>query len=162
MALVSIREGAKLVGKSYRTLYRHIEQGRVTAKNNNNGVLEVDTSELIRVYGEIRQSVTRLAKSCDENDTRFVTAPESDFNSELVKAMLTLNERLELAEKRADKAESLLEKLTETLEAITHRIEYKPEGGEAVNQDKTKPIQNRRKKGKVTSISDILKNMESR
>jgi len=55
-----------------------------------------------------------------------------------------------LAEKRAEKAESLLERLTETVETLTNRLEYKPEASEPEKRD-----QPERKKGKVLSLSDF-------
>jgi len=47
MALISVTEAAKLTGKSIPTIYRHIKAGKVSRTNN-----KIDTSEIIRVYGE--------------------------------------------------------------------------------------------------------------
>ena len=53
MALISLAEAAKLVGRSKRTLYRDVTKGCLSVSQDVTGVKMVDTSELIRVYGEI-------------------------------------------------------------------------------------------------------------
>jgi len=55
MALVTITEAARLVGKSKQTLYRHVSAGKVSR---NSGGL-IDTTELMRVYGELRKVTTQ-------------------------------------------------------------------------------------------------------
>ncbi len=56
MALLSVSEAAKLVGKSVKTIYRHIDTGKLSFTHNDNGIKSIDTSELIRVYGELKLS----------------------------------------------------------------------------------------------------------
>ncbi|TXK92630.1 hypothetical protein BMR11_18375 [Methylococcaceae bacterium CS5] len=47
-------EASRLIEKSKQTLYRHVSSGRVS--RNSDGFL--DTAELIRVYGELKQNTT--------------------------------------------------------------------------------------------------------
>ncbi|GFO76497.1 hypothetical protein BPLS_P4311 [Bathymodiolus platifrons methanotrophic gill symbiont] len=54
MALVTMTEASRLIGKSKQTLYRHVSSGRVS--RNSDGFL--DTAELIRVYGDLKQNTT--------------------------------------------------------------------------------------------------------
>lgn len=51
MSLVSITEAAELVDKSTQTLYRHIKSGKISRESNG----QLQTAELIRVYGELKQ-----------------------------------------------------------------------------------------------------------
>jgi len=51
MALVIITQAAKLAGISKQTLYRHVKAGKVSRRSD--GL--IDTAELVRVYGELRQ-----------------------------------------------------------------------------------------------------------
>lgn len=51
MAIVSISEAATLTGKNRSTLHRHIATGKLSRVANGDGV---DTAELIRVYGELK------------------------------------------------------------------------------------------------------------
>ncbi len=49
-----MKEAANLVDKSDITLYRHIKQGKLSKDTGG----KIDTSELIRVYGELKQHET--------------------------------------------------------------------------------------------------------
>ena len=50
----SINEAARLVSRDRKTLYRAIKEGRLSATVDATGQKQVDTSELVRVFGEIR------------------------------------------------------------------------------------------------------------
>jgi hypothetical protein len=52
MALVSIAEAAKLVGKSKRTIYNDLHKGKLSASQDCTDGKTIDTSELVRFYGE--------------------------------------------------------------------------------------------------------------
>lgn len=54
MTLLTISEASKSVGKSSKTLYRHLSEGKLSANKNSEGVYQFDTAELIRVYGELK------------------------------------------------------------------------------------------------------------
>lgn len=62
MSIVTINEAANLVGKSIKTIYRHIENGKLSCVIDDNGHKVVDISELVRVYG--------LDLSLIENDNK--------------------------------------------------------------------------------------------
>lgn len=62
MSLVTITEAAELVDKSTQTLYRHIKSGRLSRESG--GLIQ--TAELIRVYGELKQVEIRKVQSSDE------------------------------------------------------------------------------------------------
>jgi hypothetical protein len=53
-----VTQAQKLTGKSRRTLYRDMAVGRVSWRNNQNGHREIETSELLRVYGPLADSGT--------------------------------------------------------------------------------------------------------
>ncbi|MGJ0580197.1 MerR family transcriptional regulator [Xenorhabdus bovienii] len=59
MALVSISEAARLTGKARSTLHKYIKQGRLsTTTDQNTGNKSIDTSELVRVFGGIKNLPT--------------------------------------------------------------------------------------------------------
>lgn len=64
MAWHSVRQALKLTGKARSTLYRDMAKGRVSYRTEPDGGRSVETSELIRVYGELRQGET------EKRDTR--------------------------------------------------------------------------------------------
>lgn len=58
MALVSVRQAMDLTGKARSSLYRDMSKGRLSYSTEADGNRKIDTSELIRVYGELRQEET--------------------------------------------------------------------------------------------------------
>ncbi len=51
MAWHSVTDAQKLTGKSRRTLYRDMAEGRITWEVRANNRRYIETSELLRVYG---------------------------------------------------------------------------------------------------------------
>lgn len=144
MAKVGIREAAQMVGKSHKTLYNHIATGRVSATKNHDGKLEIDTSELIRVYGALQPPQNKI--------TQDYTAPiTQDYTSELLAKIDTLITNQEKADKR-------IQELTDTVTNLTHRLEHKPTV-KAVEPPPSKPQtpgKAKTNKGNVTSFADLL------
>ena len=70
MAFVSVSEAGVLVGKSNPTIYRHIANGKLS--KNSNG--KIDTSELVRVYGELKA----IVKSVDSQSVASMLPTETD------------------------------------------------------------------------------------
>lgn len=60
MAIVSVSEAARLVGKSRRTIQRDIAAGKLSKCDNGK---KLDTSELIRVYGSLLNAPNDAAKN---------------------------------------------------------------------------------------------------
>lgn len=56
MALVSITEAARLVRRNRSTLYRDIERGRLSKTVTPEGETQIETSELLRTYGQLHAS----------------------------------------------------------------------------------------------------------
>ncbi|MBU2788074.1 helix-turn-helix domain-containing protein [Acidithiobacillus sp. VAN18-1] len=57
MSKLTITEAAKVVGVSRMTLYKHIKSGRLSVEKDQFGKPNIDVSELIRVFGELRGDV---------------------------------------------------------------------------------------------------------
>lgn len=54
MAIVSISEAAKITGKARSTIQSYIKTGKLSkTKDSHTGVVGIDTSELIRCFGEL-------------------------------------------------------------------------------------------------------------
>ncbi|HFD0318707.1 TPA: entry exclusion protein 1, partial [Serratia marcescens] len=58
MAWHSVAQAQALTGKSRRTLYRDMAAGRVSWRTNADGKRELETTELLRVYGELQPAGT--------------------------------------------------------------------------------------------------------
>ena|SRR5690554_1713391 len=92
---LTITEAAKLYRKQRKTLYRHIDAGRLSCSVRGDGRRVLDLSELIRVYGEPPQAVP----AADPPMTR--ATPQGDT---LTRAMLEelVALRREVEQLRAD------------------------------------------------------------
>jgi hypothetical protein len=55
MTQVTVSQAAELVARDRKTLYRLIKTGRLSATLDESGQRQIDTSELIRVFGALRQ-----------------------------------------------------------------------------------------------------------
>ena len=61
MAVISISEAARLTGKSRKTIQRYVADGRISMSQGDAGRSGIDTSELIRVFGEMSHPVPALS-----------------------------------------------------------------------------------------------------
>ena len=59
MSLVTVTQAIVLSGKSPSTFYRHLKTGKVSKASDGSG--RIDTSELLRVYGELQDTTKRTA-----------------------------------------------------------------------------------------------------
>lgn len=80
MAWHSVSQAQNLTGKSRRTLYRDMASGRVSYRTNGKGHRELETSELIRAYGELKQSGTDERHSMTQSHG---TQNEADMMAEI-------------------------------------------------------------------------------
>lgn len=117
MAKVSVAEAAKLTGKSVKTIYRHIDTGKLSSTQNDNGSKSIDTSELNRVYGSLKiknenviDSHLSLVESQDDLQMRQLLQQENEMLKKLLdekenhiaslkQAMLLLEHKEEKKEK---------------------------------------------------------------
>ena len=69
MAELNLTQASTAVGISRQTLYQHLKNGKVSATVNHRGDRVIHTSELIRVYGELKN----VPNSVDTLDTSSVS-----------------------------------------------------------------------------------------
>lgn len=65
MAQVSISEAARLTGRSRKTLHTYISNGKLTKVTGIDGRPKVDTSELMRVFGELIATQETVKSQCN-------------------------------------------------------------------------------------------------
>ena len=111
MAWVTVRQATELTGKGRSSLYRDMAKGRLSYRTEVDGGRVVETSELIRVYGELRQSETH-----ERDGLRLPDETEKAVSEALITEIKALRE--EVAGLRQEmQAMRLLEHKPETAEA---------------------------------------------
>jgi len=65
MAELNISQAAKRWGKSRQTVYSYLEQGKLSAKQDNEGSTVIDSAEMLRVFGEPSKKTTSTRVSKD-------------------------------------------------------------------------------------------------
>ncbi len=73
MAKVNLTKAAKMVGKNRTTIWRHIRAGVLSSEKGADGLPTVDTSELIRAYGNITLDATPKSKTMQHEATRDIS-----------------------------------------------------------------------------------------
>lgn len=115
MAKLNLSQAAKAVGKNRTTIWRHINSGKLSYERDRDGMPFVDTSELIRVYGELKQGATPDAK-----ETQHQATPSY---SELIGVVEKL---------RAEQVE-----MKKQISELSNRLTYSPKLEELTTQNKS-------------------------
>jgi len=105
MPQLSIAEAAKATGKDRSTIHRHVKNGRLSAIKNSLGHTVVNTSELLRVFGELKtDGQPTQTKETSENETVKVLRDELQTAKEreqwLRNQLETAQERIKQLEQR--------------------------------------------------------------
>jgi YD repeat-containing protein len=110
MSLLNISEASKTTGKSRATLYKYIKDGRLSTVQDNDGQKKIDTSELLRVFGELVSNDTDSSvKNIHLYTDMTIEALHSQINM--------LRDELNAAHDREAKLLALLEQHTLALAA---------------------------------------------
>jgi len=111
MAKVSVAEAAKLTEKSVKTIYRHIDTGKLSSSQNDNGCKSIDISELQRVYGNIKM---RSEKAIDSQMSEL----ENQNDNQMRRLLQQENEMLK---KLLDEKENHISSLKQAMLLLEHK-----------------------------------------
>lgn len=128
MAQVSISEAARLTGKSRKTLHTYISNGKLTKVTDTHGKPKIDTSELIRVFGELtkpKETVTPQCNLSQKVTPEFVTIHNTEIER-LKQEVSFLKELLIEKDKRNDDLKHALLLIESKLPAIPEPTEPVP------------------------------------
>lgn len=131
MAKHNIKEAAHLAGVNRTTLYTYMKEGRISWETLPNGNRVIDTAELSRVFGTL-QSLDTNGMSKSQHDQHMKTvdsAREVSLLREQIEALrqhvqaaeadkTDLRQRLDQAERRAERAEEERRQMTGLLEDL--------------------------------------------
>jgi len=128
MAQVSISEAARLTGRSRKTLHTYISNGKLTKVTDSQGKPKIDTSELIRVFGELsgkQETATSHCNVTQEVTPKGVAVTTSEIDV-LKKEVALLRELLAEKDKRNEDLKHALllieSKLPATPEPVTQPV----------------------------------------
>ena len=100
MASHTVTEAAKLAGVTRRTIYRHISTGKLSATVTSEGHTQIDTSELLRVYGALSQPETeKVSTGSHDNQPEYVTLLLAEM-SQLREQISTLASKVDELQER--------------------------------------------------------------
>jgi predicted site-specific integrase-resolvase len=68
MAFLNLTQAAVAVGKNRVTLHRYIKNGKLSCEKSAAGKVVIDTSELIRVFGDLKNSETTKQKDTKQSN----------------------------------------------------------------------------------------------
>lgn len=111
MAQLSVAAAAKLVVKDRKTLYRLIKDGTLSATLSDSGTRQVETSELLRVFGAFEH----MRDTCDSRAT--VAMPQHETPPETVRIAL-LEAELRHARELLEAKESQIQDLRQSIRML--------------------------------------------
>jgi len=112
MAKVSVSEAAKLTGKSAKTIYRHIDIGKLSSSQNENGSKSIDISELQRVYGNLKL----------RNENPIDSQMSGIENQNDIRLRQLLQQENEMLKKLLNEKENHIDSLKQALFLIEHKV----------------------------------------
>ncbi len=80
MSIVNISEAARITGKARTTIQRKIKSGHISAVRQYDGSRGIDTSELVRVFGELHATDAAIAASDAVTPVAPQSAPAADLH----------------------------------------------------------------------------------
>ena len=74
MAVHTVTEAAKLAGVTRRTIYRYIKQGKLSSVVTDSNTTQIETSELLRVFGSLsQQEAPQVSTGSRVEEPEYVT-----------------------------------------------------------------------------------------
>lgn len=124
MPLLNISEAARAVKRSRGTIRRYLKNGRLSGTADGTGNLKIDTSELFRVFGELKSSGT----PCDTPMTVPFEHHDTVSVEMLQEQLKAAQEREKSALERENRLIAMLEQEQQARRELEQRILALPEG----------------------------------
>lgn len=121
MSIVSISKASKLTGKSRQTLYKHLQNGQLSLSIDVNGSKGLDTSELIRVYGQLK--IDKLT-TVQVDTTRHELTEQINNNVNIdIQRLTKLEKDLSLSKLKIEEQQKQLDLKQDTINAKQETID---------------------------------------
>lgn len=137
MPRVTLKKACELTSKSKRTIQRYMASGKLSYKTNDYGHKEIDTSELMRVFGDLSPLVTGKVRP---DVTPLMSPPVNDAR---VDKLLLAVERLEkVINKQSEQIASLLKLEHKPTNEPVHNIQATKDQAKTSKPSNTPPRPN--------------------
>jgi len=125
MPIVSISEAAELTGKTRRTIQRHVASGKLSRSVASSGRIGVDTSELIRTYGQLTSHDvnTTMSQSVIPNVTYKNDKKDTEHLLKLEHELSIVKIELEAERRRVQDKQETIDSLKTALKLLEYRQE---------------------------------------
>jgi predicted site-specific integrase-resolvase len=121
MATVNIKEAAKLAGISRAHLYNHyINRGKISVIKNEQGKREIDTAELLRVFGKLVADTESI--HTQNESIQHLTQETQAIQKELERENQHLRELVKLLEEQKKEASERETWLKSHVDGLTHSL----------------------------------------
>ncbi|WP_455815740.1 hypothetical protein [Pseudomonas graminis] len=135
---LNLTQAAKAAGITRRTLYNHINQGKVTASRDEKNSPVIDVSELIRAYGNVNLPVKKIPTVLHRENTQKNFTPDAletvrNELAELKQAVTLMLEDKTAREEERRRGEDERRQLQEEVKRL----------GEQLEQEKTRGLWSR-------------------
>ncbi|MGK5721844.1 helix-turn-helix domain-containing protein [Proteus mirabilis] len=124
MAQVSISEAARLTGKSRRTIQRYVATGKLSLSHNDATGKNIDTSELIRVFGEIKKDIVTPEDTLKKVTLSHHVTHDND-SSKLENELL--KKEIEFLKQRLEDKDAHIDSLKNAMLLIEPKLSATPE-----------------------------------
>jgi len=131
MAWHTVQEAQQLTGKSRRTLYRDMAAGRLSWASEGDNCRRLETSELIRVYGELKPLAQPMAENPAQADTGLGTQDTALILAELKalrEEVAELRQAMRLIEHKPEPAQDTAQPAEQPTPALDQVPSEKAEG----------------------------------
>ncbi len=135
MAILTLRKAAEVAGVSRQTIYRYASSGKLSTVKMDDGTAGVDTAELVRVFGRLRQPETVAEAVTSDYERQEGDSLRQHRESTAVAALQAENEGLRrevaILEKQVEVSQDRENKLLGIIESQTRLLEHRTPLNEA-------------------------------
>lgn len=136
MALHSVTEAAKMASVTRRTIYRYLKSGKLSAAVTNGDSIQIETSELLRVFGSLSQpKAEEVSAESQEKEPGYVTRLFDEMSRlrEIVESQQTLlledKQSREQQSAERQKQRELIEQLQRERDALAQALDAERKKG---------------------------------
>jgi hypothetical protein len=134
MSRVTLKKACELTSKSKRTIQRYMSSGRLSYKTNDSGHKEIDTKDLMRIFGKLSPIII------NESQPTVTRTMSPIINDTRIDKLLLAVERLEkLVNEQSEQIASLLQVEHNPINKPVHNIQSTKDQSETLKPNNTPP-----------------------